>query len=163
MKMSHFTKDEEEPLDPLRMTQDALAIKKSVELQQRITELEAQVIDLENAVAAMKVTRKKMQNTLVTLEEDKARLREALKTCSTDWRAGCYGTDTEMSFDSKKVKEALATTSSTWLAEHDAEERRKVVDEILNEAQGPNKDAYIHSEHIAEVVCRMAKGNRSQP
>jgi septal ring factor EnvC (AmiA/AmiB activator) len=131
-------------------------------LQQRITELEAQVIDLENAVAAIRVTRKKMQNTLVTLEADKARLREALIA----YESAGFGNSTD--FVKQGVAyalmvEAIGTTSSTWLAEHDAEERRKVVDEILNEAQGPNKDAYIHSEHIAEVVCRMAKGNRSQP
>jgi uncharacterized protein YlxW (UPF0749 family) len=37
--------------------------------QQRITELEAQVIDLENAVAAMRVTRDEMQK--IIIQQDK--------------------------------------------------------------------------------------------
>jgi hypothetical protein len=92
------------------------------------------------------------QQRITELEADKARLREALQQMVNYARAEGKGL--------RIADEALAATSSTWLADRLADERRKVVDEILNEAQGPNKDAYIHSEHIAEVVCRMAKGNR---
>jgi len=96
------------------------------------------------------------QATIEQLQADNARLREAVEL---EEKAYQYPTDSEDALSgwgrSQLRRKALASTdSSNWLAEQKAQWRREVIKEVLNEAQGDNKDAYIHSEKIAEVVRR---------
>jgi hypothetical protein len=69
-----------------------------------------------------------LQQRITELEADKSRLREALEETSKEYRQGYLKGGSVRVSDMRT--EALATTSSTWLAEHDAEDRARLVETL---------------------------------